>query len=159
MVDLELTRSREDRRRFDLPGFGSVRKLGLFGSAVEITTAEVVLRTERRGVFRTVVEARDQSGAIVGDFRSNALATGGQVRWRGESFELRSERWWGTRYVLTRADRPVLRLRCSGWGGRKPVTVTLEETGTDPALVLFLTAVVQTVVSDSSSASAGGAVG
>src|SRR5205085_12045600 len=155
MDELELTRSQDDRRRFDLDGYGSLRKQGLLDPSVELLLLDgTVLRTEKLGFFRMVLQAYDASGENVGEFRSRAISSGGELSWRDQVYEVISEAWWGTRYLVTSGDRPVVRLRCSGWGGSTPVRVTVEDPTADPGLVLFLTWVVQRIVANNSAGNA-----
>lgn len=156
MDELVLTRSGEDRRRFDLAGLGSLHKAGGLSSAAEISLLDgTVLTAERQGIFRTTMLAKDGAGTVVGEFRTRPFSSGGDLVWLGTTYVLKSERWWGGRYVLSAGDQPVVRFRCSGWGGRTPVQVTLEGPRTDAGLVLFMTWGVQRLVADA--ASAGGA--
>ena len=149
MATLALTRSREDRKRYDLAGYGSLRRTSLTGSRGEVRPdGGTQLRTERTGILRPVLRATDDVGSVVGEFRATGLGSSGDLTWRGESLRLRSTSWLRARYVLERAGDALVRLEVKGWG-REPVRVDVVDLATEPALVLFAVAVARNVSADS----------
>ena len=64
-LELVLTRSPDDRQRFDLAGYGSVRKHGLLDPTVDLELLDgTVLRTDKFGFFRSVYQALDGSNTV-----------------------------------------------------------------------------------------------
>src|SRR5262249_10198373 len=150
MVELALTRSAEDRRRFDLAGYGSVRRLGTSIAVVDLTTLDgSVLRTDRTGIWRPVIRATDAVGSVVGEYRAlRASTSSGELTWRGLAYRLTTGGWTRARFALERDGEPVLRLRCASWG-RRPVSVTVDDPTAEAALVLFVVSVARIVVAES----------
>jgi hypothetical protein len=152
MPDLELTRTREDRRRYELEGVGTLRLEGFFArrATAEAGTASWSLR--RVGFWGLAIEATDATGAIVGTFEARSIKRGGTVRWGGRELTLRSSSWWKERYALADGDRELAVLDGKGWG-KRPVRVTLDDPGAvEPGLLLFATFVVRGLAEDASAA-------
>lgn len=152
MADLELARSRDDRRLYELAGIGTLR---FHGWASRGATAEAGGRSwqiARRGLWRTVVEATDVTGTPVGEFRASAMRRGGTLRWAGNEFAVRPASVWRERYALIAGDRELAVLDAKGWG-RRPVRVTLDDGDPpEPGLVLFAAFIVKGLAEDTGAA-------
>lgn len=160
MTELALTRSSGDRRRYELPGFGTLQ---LGGWASRWASAEAGDRRwgfARRGLLRARIEATDPAGAVVGRFEGRSLKRGGALRWEEHEYVLKPDSKWTERYALFDAERRLALLEGKGWG-KRPVGVDVDDiAATDPGLLLFAAFVVRALAEDatasaSASASAG----
>ena len=86
MVDLELTRSRDDRRVCSLDGVGNLRLEGTFARSATAEAAGTRWRFARTAFWRGSIEAIDAVGAEAGEFEPRGLRRGGTVRWAGREF-------------------------------------------------------------------------
>ena len=156
MTELALTRSSGDRRRYDLPGFGTLR---LGGWASRWATAEAGDRRwgfARRGLLKSRIEATDPAGTVVGIFEGRSLKRGGTLLWEGREYVLKPDSKWTERYALLDDERRLALLDGKGWG-KRPVRVDVDDIGgTEPGLLLFAAFVVRALAEDAT-ASAGGA--
>ena len=156
MANLALTRSPGDRRRYELEGLGT---LHLGGWASRWATAEVGERRwgfARRGLWRSVIEATDPAGTVVGAFEGRSLKRGGTLRWEAQEYALKPDSNWIERYALLDGQRRLASLEGRGWG-KRPVRIDVDDDA-DPAtgLLLFTAFVVRALAEDASaSASAG----
>jgi hypothetical protein len=152
MPELELTRSREDRKLYVLDGVGTLRLRGWTSRAA---TAEAEGRSweiERRGIFTSGFEATDASGATVGAFHGRTLRRGGTLQWGERELELRPASAWRSRYALADGERELAIFDGKGWG-KRPVAIVVDDLGAiDPGLVLFTAFVVRGLAEDASSA-------
>ena len=152
MAELALTRSKGDRRRYDLAGMGTLR---LGGWASRWATAEVGERRwgfARRGLFRSVIEATDPAGVVVGAFEGRSLKRGGTLRWDEDEYVLKPDSAWTEHYALLDGERRLASLEGKGWG-KRPVRVALEdEAEVDPGLLLFTAFVVRALAEDATAA-------
>jgi hypothetical protein len=157
MPELELTRSREDRKLYVLNGVGTLR---LHGWMSRTATAEAEGRSwelGRRGIFASVFEATDASGTTAGEFRGRTLRRGGTLQWGTRELELRPASAWRSRYALAHSERELAIFDGKGWG-KRPVAVIIDDpSAIDPGLVLFAAFIVRGLAEDASSAAAGGA--
>ena len=152
MPELELTRSRDDRRTYDLAGVGSMRLDGWLSRGAEAEAGGSRWRFNRRGMFKSGAEATNASGAAEGTFDGRALRRGGAIRWRGREFALRPASAWRERYALADGERELVLLDGKGWG-KRPVKVTVEKPGAiEPGLLLFAAFVVRGLDEDAGSA-------
>ena len=154
MRDLELTRTRSDRRLYALDGVGTLRLHGWMGRSA---TAEAGSRTwgfARRGLFRAVVEATDATGAAAGEFAANGLRRGGVLRWGARELELRPASMWRERYALADGAQELATFSAKGWGSR-PVTVSVDgAAAVEPGLLLFAAFVVHGLAEDAGATAA-----
>jgi len=159
MADLELTRSREDRRLYELAGLGTLRLEGMFSRRATAEAGGVAWSLRRVGFWRTAIDATDAAGNVVGTFDPRALKRGGTLTWNARAFELRPASRWKDRYALAEADREIAVLDGRSWG-RRPVTITVDDPGAvDAGLLLFAAYVVRSLAEDSASAAGGAAAG
>lgn len=163
VTEMELTRSRDDRRRYDLAGAGSIRLGGWFSGGATIEASDDVIEVEKRGIIRRTIEAVDRAGGVVGRFGPQGWTRGGPLWWDGRELALRPSSAWRERYALVDGGRELAQLTGKGWG-RRPVRVTLDDPGIDPALILFAAFVVRSLAEDAgstagASAAATGAAG
>jgi hypothetical protein len=157
MADLELARTRGDRRLYALADLGTLRLTGWASRGAIAEAGGRSWRIARRGFWRRVIVATDDAGAAVGEFEPRGLRRGGTVRWAGRELTLRPASSWRERYALAEADRELAVLDGKGWG-RRPVTITVEDPAVDPALLLFAAFIVRGLAEDAGSgAGAGGA--
>jgi len=149
-VELELTRSRDDRRRYDLEGVGALRLGGWLRGGATIATGDGLLEVARRGILRRTTEATDGAGAPVGRFGPRGWRRGGPLWWDGRELVLAPSSAWRERYALRDGDRELALLDGRGWG-RRPVRIRLTDPATEPALLLFAAYVVRSLAEDSGS--------
>ena len=150
-----LTRSVEDRKRFDLEPWGWLRGKGWLTEKSDAgTPTGTVWHFEPRGWTGGRAEALDAvSGQAVGDYRwTGSFRRRGTVTWGARSYELASEGWFGKRYELRAEDRTFVGLEVKGWG-RRPVTIEVDESlDAEPGLVLFSCWLVQLFVAQDAAA-------
>ncbi|MGE3233158.1 MAG: hypothetical protein AB7O78_05480 [Thermoleophilia bacterium] len=149
-LEMELTRSRDDRRRFDLEGAGSIRLGPWYRGGATILAGDEVLEVERRGILRRTIEALDPAGAVVGRFGPQGGKRGGPLWWDGRELALRPSSFWRERYALVDGDRDLALLDGKGWGSR-PVRIRLDDPATEPSLLLFAAYVVDRLADDAGS--------
>jgi hypothetical protein len=155
MIDLELTRSPEDRRLYVLQGIGTLRLEGWASRRATAQTGSDSWRIARRGFWQRVIEAADAAGTAVGAFEPRTLHRGGTVRWDDRELALRPASMWRERYALTSGDRELAILDGKGWG-KRPVRVTVEDPAElEPGLLLFAAFVVRSLAEDAGTAAAG----
>ena len=146
MTEFALTRSADDRRRFELDGYGSIRRSSWLKRNAEIRTCDGVERTTRQsptGKHAGLIEA---AGSVVADYqRTRWVDHGGTLTWRGLPYDVTVESHWRHRYLLSRNGVDALRVTYKGWG-KKPAVVEVHDPGMDPGLVLFMTWLAQTFV-------------
>lgn len=142
MIEIELKRTSGDRRLYALAGVGTLRLDGVFSRKATAEAGGRVWRLSRRGFWQRVIEATDETGAAVGEFRPRDVRRGGTLRWGGRELTLRPSSVWRERYALAEGERELVVLDGKGWG-RRPVKVTLlEPEVVEPGLLLFATFVV-----------------
>lgn len=148
--EMELTRSRDDRRRYDLEGAGSVRLGGWLSGGATIEAGDALLEVRRRGILRRTIEATDHAGAEVGRFGPEGWRRGGPLWWEGRRLALEPSSLWRERYALVEGDRDLALLEGRGWG-RRPVRIRLDDPRAEPALLLFAAYVVRQLAEDAGS--------
>jgi hypothetical protein len=157
LPDLELTRTRGDRRLYDLAGVGTLRFRGLLSRAA---TADADGRSWRffpRGFWQRGLLATDAAGTTVGDFTPNTLRRGGTLHWNGRELTLRPASAWRERYALADGERELAVLDAKSWG-RQPVKVSVDDLGAiEPGLLLFAAFVTRGLAEDTAGAAAAGA--
>src|SRR4051794_1374448 len=79
MADLELTRSREDRRTYVVDGVGSLRLEGWLSRRASAEAGAGSWAFARRGLLRATMEATDAAGAEVGFFDPRTIRRGGTL--------------------------------------------------------------------------------
>lgn len=153
MADLELTRTPDDRRRYELEGVGTLRLEGWGSRRATAEAGQGGWQFARRGIFKPTVEATDLAGAPAAEFKAHGLRRGGTLRWGEREFALRPASIWRERYALADGERELVLLDGKGWG-KRPVKITIEDpTAIEPGLLLFAAYVVRGLAEDASSAS------
>jgi hypothetical protein len=159
MPELELIRTREDRRLYALPGVGNLRVGGWLSRTVEASTGGESYIFEKRGIFGRVFTAVDSaSGAQVAELRPRSVRRGGTIVWRTAEWELRPAALLAERYALARPGeaRELATVESSGWG-RRPVRVATDDaTAVDPGLLLFVVFAVRVLAEDMNASAASG---
>jgi hypothetical protein len=156
MAELELTRSPDDRRLYEIAGVGALRVGGLFSRRATAEAGTAAWSFDRVGFWQTTIEASDATGAVVGSFDAQKLRRGGTLRWGDRALELRPASVWTERYALAENDRELAVLDGKSWG-KRPVKITIETPGImEPGLLLFAAFAVRQLADDAS-ATAGGA--
>jgi hypothetical protein len=148
--ELELTRSRDDRRRYDLEGAGSLRLGGWLRGGATIEAGETLLEVRARGILRRVTEATDHTGALLGSYGPEGWKRGGPLTWEGRALALKPSSAWRERYALLDGDRELALLDGKGWG-KRPVRIRLTDPATEPALLLFAAYVVRQLAENAGS--------
>jgi hypothetical protein len=157
MIDLELTRSPDDRRLYALKDIGTLRLAGWASRRATAEAGSDSWRIARRGFWQRVIEAADAAGTAVGSFEPHTLRRGGTVRWDDRELTLRPASMWRERYALASGDHELVILDGKGWG-RRPVRVTVEDPAAiEPGLLLFAAFVVRSLAEDAGTAAGAGA--
>jgi hypothetical protein len=107
MAELELTRSRDDRRLSEVAGVGTLRFGGLLSRRATAEAGAAAWSFDRRGLWQTTIEASDTTGAVVGSFAARSLLRGGSLRCDDHDFDLRPASMWTERYALSDQDREL----------------------------------------------------
>src|SRR4051812_13449633 len=137
MIELELTRTREDRRRYVLEGVGTLRLEGLLSRNATFEAGSEYWHPARRGFWQRIMQATDALGTVVGEFLPRDLRRGGKLYWAGRELTLRPASSWRERYALVEGERELVLIDGKSWG-RRPVKVTLADPGAiEPGLLLF----------------------
>ncbi len=160
MADLELRRTPQDRRLYEIEGVGTLRLEGFGARRATAQAGEGGWEIARRGFLRGTVEATDAAGVAEGSFEGRALRRGGTLRWRDRELTLRPASMWRERYALADGDRELAVLDGRSWG-KRPVRITIDDpAGIEPGLLLFAAFVVRGLAEDGGAASgaAAGAV-
>jgi hypothetical protein len=159
MAELELTRCRDDRRRYEIDGLGALRLGGFLSRGATAQAGTATWTFARRGLWQTTIEATDATGAIFGSFDPRKLRRGGALRWGDRDLELRPASRWKERYALADGDRELALLDGKGWG-KRPVKITLDEPDlVEPGLLLFAAFVVRGLAEDAGTAATAAASG
>jgi hypothetical protein len=148
--ELELTRSKDDRRLYNLDALGSLRFEGLMSRRATATSAGRTWRIERPGFLGRTIRAFGSGGTVVGEFDPRSIRRGGELRWDGRVFELRPASAWRERYALAVGDDELAVFEGKSWG-RRPVKVEIvRPEGVEPGLMLFAAFVVRGLADDAS---------
>jgi hypothetical protein len=152
MAAIELTRSKEDRRLYELGPLGSLRLEGFWSRRATPTSAGVTWRIGRVGFFGRSIQCLGAGNAVVGEFDPRSIRRGGELRWSGRTFELRRASAWRERYALAAGEVEVAVFEGKGWG-KRPVKVEIARPeAIEPGLLLFTAFVVRSLAEDASSA-------
>jgi hypothetical protein len=152
MPELELTRTKDDRRLYSLEGVGTLHLQGLLTSAADASAGGTSWRFVRRGFWRRAVVATNAAGAPAGEFEPNTLRRGGSLRWKGRRLALRPAAIFRERYALVDGDEELAVIEGKAWG-RRPVRITVPDgTTPEPGLLLFAAFVVRGLADDASGA-------
>jgi hypothetical protein len=159
MGELELTRSPGDRRLYALADIGTVRLKGWASRAARAEANGRTWEIARRGLLRPAVEASDEAGRTVGQFRARSVRRGGTLRWIDRELMLRPAGRWRERFALADGDRELAVFEGKRWG-RRPVKITVDgPRALDPGLLLFAAFVVRGLWEDASAAAGATASG
>ena len=156
MTELELTRTRGDRRRYVLKGVGTLRLEGLLSRNATADAGSEYWHLAHRGFWQRIMQATDPLGTVVGEFLPRDLRRGGKLYWAGRELTLRPASSWRERYALAEGERELVLIDGKSWG-RRPVKVTLADpTAIEPGLLLFAAFIVRqlAVNADSTSSAA-----
>jgi hypothetical protein len=163
MPELELTRTRDDKKLYVLEGVGSLRLRGWWGRTASAETAagDRSWELEQRGVFKSSIEAYDSAGTSVGAYEPRTFRRGGALTWQGHAYGLRPASAWKERYALTSGEgdsaRELAIVEGKGWG-KRPVRVDVPDLTTLPSgLLLFTVFIVRALAEDASTAATGAA--
>lgn len=150
MGDQVLLQSSDDRRRYDLAGVGSIRRMSLFSrTALLLPVDDEPLTAQSRGLLTGESEAVAAGGGPVGDYTHPDLTTrGGRIGWRGRELRLRTPPGDISSFELHEDGATLLAVRATGWG-HLPAQVTVHDPG-DPGLLLFALWLAQGVVAHDS---------
>jgi hypothetical protein len=154
VAEFELTRSKSDRRLYELGALGSLRLEGFFSRRATATSAGMTWRIGRSGLFGQKIYALAAGDAVVGEFDPRAIRRGGELRWNGQSFELRPASAWRERYALAVGDTEFALFEGKGWGKRPVKVEILRPEGVEPGLMLFAAFVVRSLAEDAGAAGA-----
>jgi hypothetical protein len=151
-MELELTRTPNDRRLYALDGVGTLRLDGFASRGATAEADGTSWRLARRRFWERGIQATDAMGVVVGEFEPRTIRRGGALRWAGHELSLRPASAWRERYALVDGDRELALLDGKGWG-RRPVKVSIDDAGAvEPGLLLFATFVVRGLADDAGAA-------
>jgi hypothetical protein len=154
MAELELTRSPDDRRRYDVDGVGALRLGGVLSRGATAEAGGATWSFDRRGFWQLAVEASDPTGEVVGRFEPRSIRRGGSLTWAGREYELRPASAWKERYALADGEHELAVLDGKSWG-KRPVRITVDDLGAiEPGLLLFAVFVVRGLAEDADAAAA-----
>jgi hypothetical protein len=143
MAEIELTRSPDDRRRFEADGVGALRLGGILSRGATAEAGGTTWSFDRRGFWQRVIEATDATGEVIGRFEPRSWRRGGSLNWAGREYQLRPASAWRERYALADGEREVAVLDGKSWG-KQPVRITVDDPGAvEPGLLLFAAFVVR----------------
>lgn len=159
MPELELTRTPGDKRLYALPGAGTLRLRGWTGrsATAETPAGDRSWELAQRGFFRSVVEASDAAGTLVGAYEPRTFRRGGALTWQDRAYGLRPASAWKERYALTDGDRELATIEGKGWGKRPVKVVADDPAAFPPGLLLFAVYVVRALAENAQSAAGAGA--
>jgi hypothetical protein len=157
VTDLAFVRASDDRRAYDLEGVGRLRLGSWWRRDATITGADGREWQARRVGWGRRAVATDGAGTEVAAFEpKGGLARGGRLGTAaGRSYELRPSSVWKERYALVDGGTEVAAIEASGWGGRRPVRVSLPEGRAPDAMVLLLAGWLVKTFADDAGATAG----
>jgi hypothetical protein len=153
MPRLELTRSKHDRRLYELGGLGTLRLEGFWSRSATATAAGVTWRFARAGFFGRTINAV-QGSSKVGEFQSRSIRRGGDLTWNGRAFELRPASAWRERYALAVGDDEVALFDGKDWGKRPVAIEIVRPEAVEPGLLLFVAFVVRSLAEDTAAVGA-----
>jgi hypothetical protein len=158
MAELILTRVADDGRQFELPGFGSLERTGIWlwrAPAIARTENDQWMLSRRRPCTGDRV-AVDSLGVVVGEFSAHYLSAPHStlLRWAGQNYEFRRKRqpaddpWPTGRFyaldALNGADGELADFAARS--GRTPVRVRVEASpSVEAGLMLFATYIAWTL--------------
>src|SRR3954452_18233574 len=153
MIELELARTRGDRRRYLLEDVGTLRLEGLFSRSATAEAGNEYWHLAHRGFWQRIMQATDARGTVVGEFLPRDLRRGGKLYWADRELTLRPASSWRERYALAEGERELVLIDGKSWG-RRPVKVTLPDPGAiEPGLILFTAFIVRQLAVNADSAS------
>jgi hypothetical protein len=119
MIELELTRSPNDRRLYVLEHAGTLRLEGLLSRKATAEAGRQSWHFARSGFWQRVIQAMD-ARTVVGEFSPRDLRRGGRLHWAGRELTLRPASSWRERYALAEGERELVLIDGKSWG-RRPV--------------------------------------
>ena len=154
MSNLRLTRTRGDRRLYELGSVGRLRVDGWGSRSASAEAGASRWQIAGSGLFRREFEARDIAGGVVGRFSGGTLSRGGTLEWAGTQMTLQHRGVFHHSYDLADGPHHLATFDGSGWG-RHPVHVHVAP-GVQLArgLLLFAAFVVKHLARDNRSATA-----
>jgi hypothetical protein len=148
MAELKLTRMPGDRHMYELEGVGTLRLAGWTSRAATAEAGGLRWRITRRGFWRPVIQAADEAGVVVGEFRGRTLQRGGALQWSGRELALRRDSFWHARYDLIEGDRRLAAVAGGRWGRRRMTVAVEDVSAVAPGLLLFAAFVVRALAND-----------
>jgi hypothetical protein len=149
-TELELVRTKDDRRLYTLGDLGTLRLEGLFAWNATAATGSATWHI-RRGILSRKIEAADDRGELVGEFHGRLLGSGGTLRWGNREFTVRRSSVLRERYALAESKDELALFDVKAWG-RRPVLVRVDVSALDPGLLLFAVFVVRAAAADNTTA-------
>lgn len=153
MMEIKLTRSREDKKRYDLEGVGSLRFGGMLSRDTEARTVDGRTWTfHEGGVFGGRKEALGSGDTPIGTFdNTKIMRHGGVLTWEGVEYQVRSSSTWKSRFAMAQGELELVTVEDKGWG-KSPVTVRLEDQDIDRGVLLYFIWLVHKWTEDDSAA-------
>jgi hypothetical protein len=150
MAELELTRAPGDRKVYVLDGVGTLRVRGRGRQAAVAEAGGRRWAFVRRGLFAPLVTATDETGTVVGLYRSPMRKPGGPVGWAERELQLRRSSTFRQHYALSEGEQELALFHGTGRArGKSPISLTIDDpTALDPGLILFAAYIVRGIVED-----------
>src|SRR5215218_3823693 len=122
MSHLKLTRTRGDRRLYELGDVGRLRVGGWGSRSAFAEAGSSSWQIAGGGLLKRTFEARDSAGAVIGRFSGGTLSRGGALEWAGIEMSLQHRGFFHHRYDLADGPQHLATFDGAGWG-RHPVHV------------------------------------
>jgi hypothetical protein len=151
--DLELTRDREDRRRYVLEGVGSLRLEGFASRRATIEADGRTWEAAPAGFWRRGTVATDAAGQTVAEFEPGRIRAGGTLRVGARELKIAPANRWKHRYALKDGDTELALLEAKAWGTRSVRVAVGDHAAVEP-LVLLLAAFLARRLAEDASATA-----
>ena len=131
MAEFELSRTKDDRRLYELGALGSLRLEGLLSRRARAMSAGVTWQFEPsagRGM-----RALASQGRVVGEFDPHS----GELQWNGQMFQVRLASSQQERQALAVGETEVALFEDRSWGSHPVKVEIVEPAAIEPGLMLF----------------------
>jgi hypothetical protein len=149
MIEMQVTRARDDRRRYGLDEQAWWRRESWRSYTSHAVVDGRRLRFSRTGLFGRVATAEDAAtGEVVAEWRSR----GGRVSANGAELRLRRAGRWKSAWALANDTSELVRLETRGWSGREMRLSVEPDARVSRVVLLFAAWLVACLAQDDSSA-------
>jgi hypothetical protein len=151
MIELQLKRARDDRRRYGIDDRAWWRRRSWKSCASDAVVDGRELRFRRTGLLGRAATAEDAAtGVVVAEWRSGWVTTSGaELRLR------RSGGWWKSEWSLKDDSGDLVRFESRGWTGSEIRLLVDEDARVSRPVLLFAAWLVACLTQDDADAAAG----